>query len=294
MTQPLSSFFKCIMAFYIISQIKTHDSSEISIPSCDSIIPFSYTDETLLDSFKSNIQSLISQSTQCIDALLSKGYYQTLEYYLDQLSINHIKFRDHLNKGIESIEQRLEIFQNKYRFEQNEYQKVIPVYQWAQSLDNIYIEVKFAHRFDSPGCLDINNLTNEVVGSIVSFNADCVLGDVPIKFELNLNLYDDIDRDASVFSHNSVGRYQMTLRKKKVDYWKRLLKNEEDINSNMKIWMEMKEKYENQLKSYETQNEDEEFNREYKRLTKEAKEKQKQKRKEKKNKNKKVKKKSDL
>jgi len=34
----------------------------------------------------------------------------------------------------------------------NTYDIVQPPISWAQDLRNIYIEVKFAHRFDAPGC----------------------------------------------------------------------------------------------------------------------------------------------
>jgi hypothetical protein len=31
---------------------------------------------------------------------------------------------------------------------------ISPAFQWAQSLDHIYLSIKFATRFDTPGCLD--------------------------------------------------------------------------------------------------------------------------------------------
>ena len=30
-----------------------------------------------------------------------------------------------------------------------------PAFQWAQNLDNVYISIKLATRYDSPGCIDI-------------------------------------------------------------------------------------------------------------------------------------------
>lgn len=33
-------------------------------------------------------------------------------------------------------------------------QKITPAFQWAQSLDHVFLNVKFATRMDSPGCLD--------------------------------------------------------------------------------------------------------------------------------------------
>ena len=32
---------------------------------------------------------------------------------------------------------------------------ISPAFNWAQSLDHAYLEVKYSTRFDSPACLDI-------------------------------------------------------------------------------------------------------------------------------------------
>jgi len=31
-------------------------------------------------------------------------------------------------------------------------QRISPVVKWGQSMDNVLLEVKLAHRFDAPGC----------------------------------------------------------------------------------------------------------------------------------------------
>ncbi len=42
-------------------------------------------------------------------------------------------------------------------------QIVTPAFQWAQSLDNVFINIKYAQRFDTPGCLETydENITIE-------------------------------------------------------------------------------------------------------------------------------------
>lgn len=36
-------------------------------------------------------------------------------------------------------------------------QVIAPAFQWAQSLDNVYLNIKYATRFDTPGCLETYN-----------------------------------------------------------------------------------------------------------------------------------------
>ena len=33
-------------------------------------------------------------------------------------------------------------------------QKVSPVFKWGQSNEEIFMEIKLSHRFDSPGCIE--------------------------------------------------------------------------------------------------------------------------------------------
>ena len=51
---------------------------------------------------------------------------------------------------------------NKHKYTSNDYQEIFPASKWAQSLDEIFIEIKFAYRHDSPGCLEIKNLNVEL------------------------------------------------------------------------------------------------------------------------------------
>ena len=140
---------------------------------------------------------------------------------------------------------------NKYKFEESDYQIVSPAFQWAQSLSFIFIEVKFAHRHDSPGCVEVEPLSIEINGNNVRLIGYCVSTDIPIKFDLNLNCLFDFDKEKSIFSSGSVGRYQLNLKKKENKYWERLLFDSNENFSNMKTWYEMKNRYLEELKDYE-------------------------------------------
>ena len=45
---------------------------------------------------------------------------------------------------------------------------------WAQSLDNIYLLIKFGHRHDAPGCLEIKNKEIYINKNILTFKAYCI------------------------------------------------------------------------------------------------------------------------
>ena len=80
-----------------------------------------------------------------------------MDYFLVEINRRGIKFQDALNNAINNVKRKLEDIHNKFRFEENDFQKVSPAFQWAQSMTHVYIQIKFAHRHDSPGCLEIKD-----------------------------------------------------------------------------------------------------------------------------------------
>ncbi len=64
----------------------------------------------------------------------------------------------------------------------------MPAFRWAQSLTTIYLEVKFAHRFDSPGSNEVNTPDVEFGARSLKLKAqtDKTKGD-DVNFELALD-----------------------------------------------------------------------------------------------------------
>ena len=229
-------------------------------------------------------------SQYCIEYLLKTSNYKALEAYVTKLNDEGIKFRETLSNSINSIEKQLKDIYNKYKYTKNEYQKVIPAVQWAQNMTDIFLEVKFSHRHDSPGCLEVNNLNISIYNNTLFLSSDCVLGEIPIFFELNFTCLYDFDKNMSSFEPGSVGRYQLRIKKKESKYWDRLLLDENDTPSNLKVWFEMKNKYDEQIRKYEKNREIDDNDKSYEDIEREIKEKLK-KEKEERKKNKKGKKK---
>jgi hypothetical protein len=42
---------------------------------------------------------------------------------------------------------------------------LMPATRWAQSKSHIFMEVKFATRFDSPACLDVYDISHQIVNT---------------------------------------------------------------------------------------------------------------------------------
>ena len=244
----------------------------------------------LENSIKKYFKQMKDDSAYCIEYLLKTSNYNALEAYVTKLNDEGIKFRETLSNSINSIEKELNEIYNKYKYKKEEYQKVIPAVQWAQNMSHVFLEVKFSHRHDSPGCLEVNNLSINITNNSLLLNAECILGDIPIKFELDFLCLNEFDSNMSQYRPSSVGRYQLFIKKKVNKYWERLLLNESDTPTNLRIWFEMKNKYDEQLRRYEKNKEIDDNDKTFEDIEREIKENMKKEKKGK-NKNKKEKKK---
>ncbi len=86
------------------------------------------------------------------------------------------------------------------------------------------------------------------------FEAFCVSGDVPIKFEANLKLFDGVIKLRSHWGIVSAGKLQATLRKVSED-WDTLLSPSMEVPKNLQRWFEMEEDKEEEIDQPEEEEE---------------------------------------
>ena len=247
----LSLFFfinNLLMVFSFEEIINCHNISQI----------FSKNNTEIISLISANINSLQSYSSSCIDSLVKYCKIPALDFYITELSKSGLKYKENLEISLNTMFTQINDVHNKHKYSLGDYQDVFPASKWAQNLDEIFIEIKFAHRHDSPGCLEIKNPKIEIKEKSVRLVGYCVLGDVPIKMNYYIETYDKINIKESKHFVSSVGRYQFNLKKQKINnYWKKLLDDKMAMPTNMRVWFEMKEKYQNELSKYELEENDE-------------------------------------
>lgn len=224
---------------------------------CKSLIDKYYNENNLIQSITLEFESIKAESSNCIKQLLLSGNFKALEAYSTLLNDNNIKFKEDLRSAINNIEAQLDDIANKFSFNEEDFQKVVPSLRWAQSLNNVFIQIKFSHRLDTPGCTEVENIRTLIDDTYVSLIADCVLSDIPIRFNLNLPLINPIDKRKSSFINKLSGAY-FDLIKQNAKYWPNIIsvENKKEYNQ-IAIWYEMKDKYANELKEYEAPGDEE-------------------------------------
>jgi len=74
-----------------------------------------------------------------------------------------------------------------------------PAFQWAQSLENVFLSVKFAYRIDGPGCLDIFDEVVEITSDHLNMTAFCKIDKQVMKYELFIPFYGIVDAENSTY-----------------------------------------------------------------------------------------------
>ena len=247
-----------LFSLILLSKTSFVNYDPSNLLSCDELYSVIFTNISHITEYiDENIYYLKQKYPECIELLVNNGRLEALDYYLDELDKRRIEYRKDLAKSINHIKKELEDVNIKYRFQKIKYKNIFPASQWAQSLDNIYIEIKFAHRHDSPGCLEVEDKKIDLKEDSLSFTGTCSLGDDHIRIEYNVKFAKKINVALSTNELGAVGRYRFTLKKAERGFWEKLLKDGEEMHSNMRIWYEMKEKYQDELMGYE-KDEDEE------------------------------------
>lgn len=261
--------------FLLFILIITAASTNTDQNSCkDLLSQISKSNSEIISYLKENIDHFTTNSQHCIDILIKNGKIDSLDFYLTELTKKGIKFRESLNMSVNTMKKTLEEIYNRHRFDENDYQVLFPAFQWAQSMDDVFLEIKFSHRHDTPGCLEMKEMNVDIKNNTVSFVGYCVLGDVPIKIDFFIKTWQKINIERSSHRFGSAGRYQINLKKNETGmYWDKLLSEDTPNPPNMRVWFEMKEKFEEQIKKYEEQDEEDEFKREVEEIEKKANEK---------------------
>eukprot|EP00922_Rhytidocystis_sp_ex-Travisia-forbesii_P017611 GHVS01026241.1.p1 GENE.GHVS01026241.1~~GHVS01026241.1.p1 ORF type:complete len:196 (+),score=53.91 GHVS01026241.1:301-888(+) len=117
-----------------------------------------------------------------------------------------------------------------------------PAFQWAQSPQQIFLNIKFAYRWSSPGALSVENEEIDTKPCCFYFSGVGTHSHVKKEYRLELDLFDDLEPAETKWSFASVGKVFVTLQKKTPGVWRQLTSSPSKF-PNMAVWWDMKEKF---------------------------------------------------
>jgi len=199
--------------------------------------------------------------TTCLEYAASKHFFNIAEFLIEQYySKKDIDTMDLIDNQINILKKKQSKLYKDLAREDTEALVIKPAFQWAQSLDNIFIETKFSHRIDAPACVDIFDQKIKITEKHLNLTAKCRQGDDTLHYKLFLNLFDNVNVSSSSWEKQSMGKIYIHLKKKILpNRWSKLFLNEEDEKpGRVMLWKEMHEKYQKSLENYAKQFREEE------------------------------------
>ena len=179
-----------------------------------------------------------------LQILISKNFFEPIKYLINNVYNENNEedvvpvLRRFITKVREDQDRVLELANEKRKLN-----IFSPAFEWAQNMDSIALSIKFAHRLDSPSCIDIYNQNVTITESNLTVSWMWKRYDGIHKYILNHELFENINTTTSFHEFQSGGRLYVNLTKiDKPKRWRRLLKSEERPQ-NMRIWWELQESF---------------------------------------------------
>ena len=194
--------------------------------------------ETYLKNFLYNNLDVISTNTtelnDTLSTLINTSNFQLLDNYIQLLKENKIEFNPYLNTLITNkISTLHSLYQTLSLKDSSNLQIVSPAFLWAEDQYSVHLDILFSHRHNAPGCSEVDDYYTVIYNNNYTFhfNANCTMGDDELYFELDLTLFDKVDKIDKVSI--SRGKAIVRLEKEKKYSWGQLLRPGEEIPNNM-------------------------------------------------------------
>ena len=127
-----------------------------------------------------------------------------------------------------------------------------PPFHWAQSLNTLEFEIKYAYRHDVAGCADLFNETVRITKDVFWVGTSCKELDQTMYFELKFKLWDEIDVDSLKIEKIPVGKHYISVNKTTQQArWSQLYLDDTPKPPMMKIWYEKFMYFHNEMEDFE-------------------------------------------
>lgn len=124
--------------------------------------------------------------------------------------------------------------------------------QWAQNSSAIFLSIKFAHRWSSPGALKVQDEKIEVSPCCFNFSASGDHSQLRKRYALDFHFFGEVDPEPWSWQLASAGRMTAEIRKRESHNWPRLLESKSKPG-NLQVWDSMQDRWKSELKEFDKQ-----------------------------------------
>jgi hypothetical protein len=181
-----------------------------------------------------------------------KHWLSAAHVVLGRVQETKLDFSAPVRSAVSSVRKELDDLIRSLDKKYGEASQVSPAFQWAQNSSHVFIQVKFAQRWNAPGALELENSSVTVSDCCLSFKGHGEHSMIKKEYKLFLQFLDPVSEPHSSWHFAAAGRLAVTVAKVRARKWERLLRSENVQPENMGIWRDMQEKWKDELSSFES------------------------------------------
>lgn len=191
---------------------------------------------------------------QCLSNAAEKHFFNVGEFLIeDYYGKQKIDTLDAVEEKFNDLKLKQQSLHRVLSRADSDLNVITPIFKWAQSLNEIFIESKYSHRIDSPSCSDIFDQKIKITENFLNLTAKCRRPEETVMFKLDIQFMEKVSVKKSKWEKQSLGRIIITLNKKaKPKRWGRLFMNAENPPKNF-LWTEKHDLYEEELNHHALQ-----------------------------------------
>lgn len=187
----------------------------------------------------------------CISGQIKQGKWDEAEYLISKADSSKIDLNP-VSTNLNAYKRSLSKLISVLGVEKDP-QILKPSFRWAQSLSHIYLDIKFSHRMDAAGCIEVYDKVIDIKENSVDFAAKCIHSNHKLKFELTLPLFEKIDPESSEINDSLTGRLELKLPKVNApSLWPFVYSGEKPPN--MSTWWDMQEYFKEETTTFQETN----------------------------------------
>ncbi|TNV72329.1 hypothetical protein FGO68_gene8856 [Halteria grandinella] len=192
------------------------------------------------------------ESVRCFKEMVDMNFFNSSMSQIDRYERGYLPvILQSIKEGASMVNERLRVKMGELQGKKD-YIKVETPVQWAQSLSHVFIEVRYAHRHDAPGCSRSEDEQIEIKEDSIQLSVLCLETNSKVKYHLTLPLWDKIDPTHSKVEYQTVGKQHFTLLKaRQPARWKQLYQTGEKKPINYRLWLTHHEKFVSTLWEYD-------------------------------------------
>ncbi|KNB46349.1 hypothetical protein JH06_2066 [Blastocystis sp. subtype 4] len=168
-----------------------------------------------------NIISIVRLEKNVHVKAVQRSWWTVSEHIVTAAKEQEVDISSPFARSAAIIKSNLQKIQNLINSNRNDWSVISPAFQWAQGMNDINVNIKYAHKWDTPATLGCS--VSNITFSERSIYAESKCPSTKKKFVLRLEMRKELNPEECHWNDASVGRVVLMMKKKERGHWENII-----------------------------------------------------------------------